>query len=246
MGKNLEICLNADDHINLANNVKTAFNAGASRIELCAAMHLAGLSPTADEIKIAAKARPSNGELLVMIRPVPNQFNVDFSLLKTMISQIAHAAQFGATGVVFGAIAGNELDVAATTKLVECAKSYKLTTTFHRAFDCIADSRNAIHILTSLGVNRILTNGTRWTENKDVMQGLEQLKSIIADAKGQVEIVIGGGVTTNNANILWQLGSEDLISLHAYSGILSNNGLVDPMLINSILQKNHNERSKHD
>ena len=50
MGKNLEVCLNADDHINIANNVKTAFRAGARRIELCGAMHLAGLSPAAGEI----------------------------------------------------------------------------------------------------------------------------------------------------------------------------------------------------
>ena len=44
MGKNLEICLNADDHINLANNVKTAFKAGASRIELCGAMYFVEVS----------------------------------------------------------------------------------------------------------------------------------------------------------------------------------------------------------
>lgn len=246
MGKNLEICLNADDHINLANNVKTAFNAGASRIELCGAMHLAGLSPTTGEIETAAKAMPSNGELLVMVRPIADHFNVDAALLKTMTSQITRAAQLGATGVVFGAIAGNELDVAATSTLVECAKHYQLASTFHRAFDCIADSRNALHILSELGVDRILTNGTPWTDNKDVMQGLNQLKSIIADAKGQIEIVIGGGVTTNNAPILWQLGSENLISLHAYSGVLNRDGLVDPLLINSILQKSTYEQTKHD
>ena len=44
MGKNLEICLNADDHINLINNVKTAFKAGASRIELCGAMYFVEVS----------------------------------------------------------------------------------------------------------------------------------------------------------------------------------------------------------
>ncbi|MBE0458356.1 copper homeostasis protein CutC [Pseudoalteromonas sp. KG3] len=246
MGKNLEICLNADDHINLINNVKTAFKAGASRIELCGAMHLAGLSPTPGEIETAAKALPSNGELLVMVRPIAEHFNVDAALLKTMTSQITRAAQLGATGVVFGAIANNELDVAATAKLVECAQRNQLATTFHRAFDCITNSRSAIKMLTNLGVDRILSNGTHWADNSNVMHGLKQLQSIIADANGQIEIVIGGGVTANNAHILWQLGSEHLISLHAYSGVLNSAGLVDPLLINAILQRSDNEQSKHD
>lgn len=246
MGKNLEICLNADDHINLANNVKTAFRAGARRIELCAAMHLDGLSPAAAEIEITAKALPANGELLVMVRPIADHFNVDAALLKTMTSEIARAAQLGATGVVFGAIAGNQLDVAATSTLIQCAKHYQLATTFHRAFDCIADRRSAIRILSELGVDRILTNGTPWTDNKNVMQGIEQLKCIIAGAKGQIEIVIGGGVTPQNAHILWQLGSEDTLSLHTYSSVLNSDSLVDPVLINSILQKSHNEQTKHD
>ncbi|MDQ9090033.1 copper homeostasis protein CutC [Pseudoalteromonas haloplanktis] len=246
MGKNLEICLNADDHINLVNNVKTAFKAGASRIELCGAMHLAGLSPTVEEIESAVSALHANGELLVMVRPVANQFNVDAALLKTMTNQISRAAKLGATGVVFGAIEGNKLDITVTTELVECAKHYQLTTTFHRAFDCIDDSRSAINTLTELGVNRILTNGTRWGENRNISQGLDRLQRIIANAKGHIEIVIGGGVTAQNAHSLWQLGNENVISLHAYSGVLNSCGLVDPSLINSILQTSINEQTSHD
>ncbi|NMM39720.1 copper homeostasis protein CutC [Pseudoalteromonas arctica] len=246
MGKNLEICLNADDHIQLADNVKTAFTAGASRIELCSTMQLEGLTPSATAMTIAAHAMPSQGELLIMIRPVANQFIVDATILKLMLTQIAHAAHAGATGVVFGALNANDVDIAATTALIACAHKYNLVTTFHRAFDCIEDSEKAIALLTELGVDRILTNGTKWTDNKGVMQGLNHLQTIINHANDHIEIVIGGGVTIDNASTLWQLTNNNLVSLHAYSSVHNKDGCVDPLLINAILNQRTNKQAKND
>ena len=246
MRKNLEVCLNADSHIQLADNVKTAFTAGASRIELCSTMQLEGLTPSATAMTIAAHAMPSEGELLIMIRPVANQFIVDATILKLMLTQIAHAAHAGATGVVFGALNANDVDIAATTALIACAHKYNLATTFHRAFDCIEDSEQAIGLLTELGIDRILTNGTKWTDDKGVMQGLNHIQTIISHANDHIEIVIGGGVTTDNASTLWQLANNNLVSLHAYSGVHNKDGWMDPLLINAILNQRTNEQAKND
>lgn len=235
MGKKLEICLNSDNETHLTDNVKNAFIAGASRIELCSSMHQDGLTPSDSAISNCAKIIPSNGELLIMIRPIANDFSVDAPLLRKMLNQIEKAAELGANGVVFGAIKEAEIDVSATRILVSTAQKYNLKTTFHRAFDCIAEPLNSLSTLIDLGVDRVLTNGTHYTDMQDILHGVESLQCMINSANNQIEVVIGGGVNPQNASVLWPLCSGKLASLHAYSAVLNAQGSVTPELINQLL-----------
>lgn len=235
MGKNLEICLNSDNPAQLFDNVENAFIAGASRIELCSSMHQDGLTPSDSAISMCAKIIPSNGELLIMIRPIANDFSVDTPLLSKMLNQIEKAAELGANGVVFGAIKEADIDIAATRVLASTAQKNNLKTTFHRAFDCIAEPLNSLSKLIDLGVDRVLTNGTHYTHKQSILQGIEPLQRIIDSANNQIEVVIGGGVSSINARVLWPLCSGKLASLHAYSAVLNDQGSVTPKLIHQLL-----------
>ncbi len=235
MGKNLEICINTDNPTHLLKNVENAFIAGASRIELCSSMHQDGLTPPDSAISMCAKLIPSNGELLVMIRPIENDFSVDTALLRKMLNQIEQAAELGANGVVFGAIKESEIDVAATRILASTAQKNNLKTTFHRAFDCIAEPLNSLSTLIDLGVDRVLTNGTHYTHKQSFLQDIEPLQHIIDSANNQIEVVIGGGVSSINARVLWPLCSGKLTSLHAYSAVLNDQGRVIPQYISQLL-----------
>lgn len=234
-GKNLEICLNSDNLLTLPINLNSAFIAGANRVELCSSMHLDGLSPDSTAIKLCAQQIPAHGELLVMIRPVANTFVANNKILNKMIREITRAADLGATGVVFGAISKSEIDINTTQKLVLCAQKNGLKTTFHRAFDCINDKQQAIKQLIDLGIDRVLTNGNHWNANQPILHNLYQLEQLIEEAQNQIEIVIGGGVTTKNAGKLWQLADGNLVSLHTHSGVLNNKGYINPLLISEIL-----------
>ena len=235
IGKNLEICINSDNLISLPINLNSAFIGGAKRVELCSAMHLDGLTPESTAIKMCAQQIPAHGELLVMIRPAANKFTVNKTLLNTMISQIISAADLGATGVVFGAICGSEVDINATQQLVSCAQKHGLKTTFHRAFDCISNKQQAIKQLIDLGIDRVLTNGNHWSENQPILHNIFQLEQLIEQAQNNIEVVIGGGVTAQNAAKLWQLADGNLVSLHTHSGVLNGKGFINPLLISKIL-----------
>ncbi|OUS73485.1 hypothetical protein B5G52_04365 [Pseudoalteromonas sp. A601] len=235
MGKKLEICLNSDNETHLTDNVKNAFIAGASRIELCSSMHQDGLTPSDSAISNCAKIIPNNGELLIMIRPIANDFSVDAPLLKKMLNQIEKAAELGANGVVFGAIKEAEIDVAATRILASTAQKNNLKTTFHRAFDCIAEPLNAIPTLIDLGIDRVLTNGAHYNDEQNILHGIESLRRIIKRANNQIEVVIGGGVNPQNAAELWPICEGKLSSLHAYSAVLNDQGRVMPQYISQLL-----------
>lgn len=245
MGKKLEICINSDNETYLLENVKNAFIAGASRIELCSSMHLDGLTPPGSAISSCVKLIPNNGELLVMIRPIANHFSVDAALLNKMVNQIEKAAELGANGVVFGTIKQGEIDDVATRILTSTAQKNNLKTTFHRAFDCIAEPLKALSTLIDLGVDRILTNGTQYTDKQNILHGVESLQHIINSANNQVEVVIGGGVTSKNASVLWPLCEGSSGSLHAYSAALNDQGSVMPKLISQLLNP-PNEQLTYD
>ena len=78
-------------------------------------------------------------------------------------------------------------------------------------------------------------NGNHWNANQPILHNLYQLEQLIEEAQNQIEIVIGGGVTTKNAGKLWQLADGNLVSLHTHSGVLNSKGYINPLLISEIL-----------
>lgn len=222
----IEICLPCDDLANVAQQIRAAHKGKATRIELCSHMEHQGLTPSMHAMQQARAAAQGEIILLAMIRPRGGDFCYDEGEVQQMQHDIALAAQAGMQGVVLGALTpDNTLDIGALTRLIAVAKNDNLQVTFHRAFDALAEPEQAIDSLIELGVQRILTSGCDWTSHDTAQQHSAQLARYLALAKGQIEIVIGGGIAPVSAKLIvqsisQQMGPNNHYSFHAYSSAL--------------------------
>ena len=113
-----------------------------------------------------------------------------------------------ATGVVFGCLAPqNELDFESNIDLIEAAKSLGLAVTFHRAFDFVENPKEALISLINFGVDRILTSG----QHDKAINGIENIKALVKQANGAIEIMAGSCVNKTNAA---QLAATGIDALH--------------------------------
>lgn len=196
----LEIC---------AGSVESAIAArdgGAQRIELCAALEVGGVTPSAGLI---AEARKVEGLTLnVIIRPRGGDFLYDSHEVACMEEDIRTCRRLGADGVVIGALtAEGDIDTAACRRLIEAADGMSIT--FHRAFDMCRDPRKALEELIALGCHRVLTSGQLPTAEA----GIPQLKELVQQADGRIIIMPGCGVNSGNAARI--LNSTGATEIHA-------------------------------
>ena len=194
----LEIC---------AGSVESAIAArdgGAKRIELCAALEIGGVTPSAGLI---AEARKIEGLVLnVIIRPRGGDFLYNEHEVACMEQDIRTCKQLGADGVVIGALtADGDIDTAACKRLIEAAEGMSIT--FHRAFDMCRDPRKALEELVVLGCDRVLTSGQTTT----AQAGIPLLKELVEQATGRIIIMPGCGVScANAATILQATGATEI------------------------------------
>lgn len=232
----LEVCLASDNLVTLKKNLQRLNETNTQRIELCSAMHLDGLTPSPEAIELACKLLNERIDIMVMIRPRGGDFTYASDEIAQMFEDISIAAKLGASGVVLGALtAEKKLDLHSLKVMIEHAKSLRLCVTFHRAFDALLDPVSAISTLIDLGVERVLTSGVRWEKEGGAEQGIEQISRTLEVAKGEVEIIIGGGVTAANIkNIFSALrhikNIQEKCSIHTYSAVLKDD-LVQQTLI---------------
>jgi copper homeostasis protein len=66
--------------------------------------------------------------------------------------------------------------------------------TFHRAFDTLDDQEAALETLIELGVERVLTAGGP----SDAEAGRARLATLVAQARGRITILAGGGIRAHN------------------------------------------------
>ena len=184
----LESCLNAQ-------------LAGASRVELCSGMYDGGTTPSAAMIRMAREKLSI--QLYVMIRPRGGDFLYSDLEFEVMKEDIRFAKECRADGVVLGILnADGSVDVQRTRELVELAAPLKVT--FHRAIDMTRNMEEALEGIIEAGCYRVLTSGGRNT----VSEGMEQIKALVEQAKGRVQIMAGSGVNAANANTLITLGVD--------------------------------------
>ena len=222
----VEICINSDSLDNVRNSVSAAYDGGASRVELCSAMHLDGLTPEKEQIIEARRVFHERNGLMVMIRPREGDFSFTEEELLSMLQSIETAADAGADGVVFGILQkdGGAIAVSPLNRLIRLARMFGLSVTFHRAFDAVPDPALALDALIELGVNRVLTSGTPWQKRGTALQGIGRLSALIERSRGRIEIVVSGSINASNAAaILRRLPMEKgNVSVHAYSGAQEN------------------------
>lgn len=194
----LEIC---------AGSVESAIaarNGGAARIELCAALEIGGVTPSAGLI---AEARKVEGIVLnVIIRPRGGDFLYDKYEAACMEHDIRTCKQLGVDGVVIGALtADGEIDSELCRRLIAAAEGMSIT--FHRAFDMCRNPRKALEELIALGCDRVLTSGQATTAEA----GIPLIRELAEQAAGRIIIMPGCGVNSKNAaHILQATGAKEI------------------------------------
>ena len=182
-----------------------AIAGGAGRIELCQALDLGGLTPSAGLIELA---RTSPVPVRAMIRPRAGDFVFDPAEIDLMRRDIDVVRDADLEGVVIGArTLDGELDMAALRQLVEHALG--LSVTLHRVVDLLPRVEDAVALAVELGCRTILTSGGA-TRAAD---GVERIAAMQRLAAGRIEILPGSGITAQNVGRI--VAAAGVSSAHA-------------------------------
>ncbi len=186
----LEVCVDSVQGLN------AAIDGGAGRIELCGALEIGGLTPSAGLLR-AASGSPV--PVVAMIRPRGGDFCFDENEAQLMLQEIDAVAAAGLQGVVLGASQQDgRLDLQLLERLVRRAGGHGLRCTLHRAIDLCPDLAEATSLAIELGFERILTSGGA----RSAPEGLDGLRRCFDAAAGRITIMPGAGINADNVQLL--------------------------------------------
>ncbi|AWD22307.1 copper homeostasis protein CutC [Fuscovulum blasticum] len=192
----VEICVDGSE------GLAAAVAGGADRVELCSALPLGGLTPSAGLMCLAGR---SGVPAMALIRPRPGDFVFTPSEAAVMEADITAARAAGMAGVVLGAqLPDGRLDQALLARLVKAAEGLDLT--LHRCFDLVPDRAEALETAVELGFRRILTSGGAVRAD----QALPEIAARIAQAAGRISIMPGSGIGPENAARFVAIGAQEL------------------------------------
>ena len=178
-------------------SAETALKSVADRIEFCYNIEFGGTTPNFYEFQYLKTNYTT--PIYVMIRPKGGSFFYSEDEFNEMKSSIISFREGRADGFVFGILnVHNEIDEEKNAELLALAGT--IPCTFHRAFDRTADLDKSIQTLIRLGFKTVLTSGGK----PDALKGKENLKNLVEKYSDQIEILIGGGVRSENIQQLKQ------------------------------------------
>ncbi|KEO75540.1 copper homeostasis protein CutC [Anditalea andensis] len=164
-----------------------AASCGIDRLELCSNFAEGGETPSAGTLKFLKKHL--NIPIYVMIRPRGGNFVHTTAEIEAMKEDISILSEMGADGFVFGILtAEGKLDVKSNSELIKTAGGKPCT--LHRAFDSTRNLNEALIDAIHCGFKRILSSGGM----DNVSEGLNQLLSLLAEAREDIIIMPGGGL----------------------------------------------------
>lgn len=170
---------------------------GADRVEFCADMQVGGTTPNLQETEILR--RELHIPVHVMIRPRGGDFVYSAEEFAQMKNDILTYSTLGVDGFVFGLLdTGGNIDKQQNKALVELAGGKPCT--FHRAFDEVSDSAQALEDIIACGFTTVLTSGC--APNVDL--GQEELKRLVQQACDRIAIMPGGGLRSTNIERIWR------------------------------------------
>ncbi|MGL9894417.1 copper homeostasis protein CutC [Enterococcus sp. DIV1368b] len=194
-------------------SIPLAIANGANRIELCDNLAVGGTTPSTGVIEeVLSYANEKSVPVMTIIRPRGGDFVYNDIELKIMHTDLIEAKKLGTDGVVIGCLTPSGwLDEEALEVLIDSAEGLQIT--FHMAFDAIPQERQyeAIDWLVEHGVHRILTHGG--VAGTNIEDNFAHLKQLIAHADGRVIILPGGGITSENAQVV-----ADALGVHEVHG----------------------------
>ena len=200
MSSILEICAGSID------SALAAARGGAQRIELCSALSEGGLTPSCGLIE-AVRAIPGI-DVNVLIRPRCGDFLYSQAEIDIMLADIRTAGKAHCDGVVIGALRPDgTVDMEACRQMIDCARLYGLSVTFHRAFDVTSNPQQALEQIIRLGCDRLLTSGCKPIAEK----GINTLRSLVRLADDRISIMPGSGINPENVKrILSETGATEI------------------------------------
>lgn len=193
----LEVCANSYE------SALAAQLGGAKRVEFCDNLAEGGTTPSYAQIALAK--RNLSIEVWPIIRPRGGDFlysDIEFELMK---EDIKICKSLNCEGFVTGILkADGSIDKERCAELIELAKPMKAA--FHRAFDMSNDMEVALEEIIQLGFIRVLTSGGA----SSAIEGAENLKKLVKQADGRINIMPGAGINKNNLHqLLAETGATD-------------------------------------
>ena len=206
----IEVC------VTTLNSIKNAAKAGANRVELCSALGVGGVTPSAGLILEAVKLNVL--PIHCLIRPREGHFSYTPEEVAIIEQDILTAKELGCKGVVIGALTPEfNLDVKRLKKWKALAGDMYVT--FHRAFDVVQEPLKALEQLIDLGFDCVLTSG----QEEKAIQGFSALEEWNKKLGERIVIMPGSGVSEKNCVQFKEAGFK---ALH-----LSGSAAIDPILI---------------
>ena len=187
-----------------AAGARTAFAAGADRVELCQALaETGGLTPSAGTVDAVLEAAGRGDRVAVLVRPRPGGFVYDAEEIDLVSADVREVVRRGAGAVVVGALdAAGQVDIEAMQRWREAAGGAELV--FHRAIDTLADPAAVIDALVDVGVRRVLTSGGAARS----IDGIDAIASLVHRSAGRVQIMPGGGVRVEDIPAFVSAGAD--------------------------------------
>ncbi len=164
---------------------------GASRIELCGALEIGGVTPSVELMRnVRASVRLP---IFSMVRPRGGDFVYSAAEFEEMKRAIDVSRAQRMDGVVLGMLRRDgRVDVERMAELVRAAGP--LPVTFHRAFDEAADLFAALEDVVATGAVRLLTSGGEVT----APEAVARIAELVRRARGRIVVMPGSGVTAGN------------------------------------------------
>ncbi len=192
---------------------------GFDQIELNSSLELGGMTPSTGTLVMAKSL--TDIPIYPMVRARPQGFNYDDADFKAMLYDAKDLIENGADGIVFGIL--NEdgtIDVERSREMVNVIGDKPAI--FHKAFDSTPDLEVAIKQLIDLKIKRILTSGG----TGDIMENLDTLKYLNEKYKGQIELLIGGGIRDHNVKEILEYTKIDQVHFSGRMRIFDNSTFV--------------------
>ncbi len=167
-----------------------ALRGGATRVELCTALRLGGLTPSQGTVEaVLGRTEKEPDFVHVLVRSRGGGYVYSPDEIATMAREIKHLKAAGVHGVVVGALTPEgDIDLKALKRWTESAEGMQVT--YHRALDACVDPLAQLMRLDGTGVCRVLTSGAAVRS----IDGLQVLESMVREGPDGIEIMAGGGV----------------------------------------------------